>query len=356
MTAALEHATRRVGGLAPYSPGRGSADAPGKLSSNELFLGPSPRTRAAVAASAATVHRYHATEPLRGAVAEHVGVDTDRVVLTSGSDELCYLLATLAIAEGDRVVLADPAYRIDEIVSIVAGGVPHPVAVRDGVPDLAAMSAVAAGARLVWLATPHNPTGCAVDIDALDGLLATVPEDCLVVLDEAYRDFVAPALRPDSVALLARHPNLVVQRTLSKAYGLAGLRVGYGLAHPDLVSALNTIRPPFNVNSAALAGAIAALQDTAWRDYATELTRRGRERLQAFLAERRIAYWPSQANFVTVNTGGATPALLRALAAAGITVRDGADLGIPGRIRISIGAPTEMALVRAAFLDLQESG
>lgn len=349
MTAVLDHAARRLDGLARYRPGRDAADEGGKLSSNELFLGPSARVRSAIAGSADVAHRYPASEPLRDAIAAMVGIARDRVVLTSGSDELCYLLAAVVIAEGDRVVLSDPSYRMDEIVTRLAGGAIHAVPTRAGAHDLPAMAAAARGARLLWLPSPHNPTGVAVDPDELERMLDDVPESCLVVLDEAYRDFVDPGRRPDSLALLERHPNLVVQRTLSKAHGLAGLRVGFGLAHPDLVVTLDTIRPPFNVNATALAAASAALADTAWRDYAVALTRRERDRLQATLAALGIEHWPSQANFVTVRAGEDAPALLAALAAAGIVVRDGADLGVPGWVRISIGAPAAMALVRAAL-------
>jgi histidinol-phosphate aminotransferase len=349
VTPVLEHAARRLDGIARYRPGRDAVGEGGKLSSNELFLGPSPRVRTAIAAAADVAHRYPSSEPLRDAVAASVGIARERVVLTSGSDELCYLLASVVIAEGDGVVMSDPSYRMDEIVTRLAGGRVHAVPVRDGAHDLDAMAAAARDARLLWLPTPHNPTGVAVDRTGLERLLAAVPDTCLVVLDEAYRDFVDPDRRPDSLALLDRHPNLVVQRTLSKAHGLAGLRVGFGLAHPELVATLDTIRPPFNVNAAALAAATAALADTAWRDWAVALTRRERDRLEATLRELAIEHWPSQANFVTVRLGDDAPALGAELAAAGITVRDGADLGLPGWVRISIGAPPAMAIVRAAL-------
>ncbi len=354
MTPVLEHAARRLDGLARYRPGGAATGEAGKLSANELFLGPSARVRAAIAASADVAHRYATSEPLRDALAGAIGVAADRVVLTSGSDELCYLLAAVVIGEGDAVVLSDPSYRMDEIVTRLAGGQLRTVAVRDGGHDLEAMAAAAAGARLLWLPTPHNPTGVAVAPDALARLLDDVPESCLVVLDEAYRDFVDPGRRPDSLALLERHPNLVVQRTLSKAHGLAGLRVGYGLAHPALVATLDTIRPPFNVNAAALAAAAAALEDTAWRDYAVTLTRRERVRLEALLTELAIPFWPSQANFVTVRAGEDAPALVAALAAADVSVRDGADLGVPGCVRISIGAPATMEIVRGVLRSTSE--
>jgi histidinol-phosphate aminotransferase len=355
VTPALEYAARRLAGLARYQPGRDATSEEGKLSSNELYLGPSPRVRQAIGASAEHAHRYGSSEPLRAAVAEYVGIAPERVVVTSGSDELCYLLASLVIGEGDAVVLSDPCYRMDEIVTRLAGGVLRAVPVRDGAHDLDAMAAAAEDARLLWLPTPHNPTGCAVDPGALARFLDDVPESCLVVLDEAYRDFVDPGCRPDSLALLERHPNLVVQRTLSKAHGLAGLRLGFGLAHPELVSTLDSIRPPFNVNAAAIAAGQAALSDLAWRDFAVELTRRERARFERFLTGCGIEHWPSQTNFVTVRVGDDGPALLAELRALGIAVRDGADLGIPGWVRVSIGAPAQMVLVQSAFQRIQEA-
>lgn len=353
MNAPAVIAEHRVARLRRYRPGRAAASAAGKLSSNEAPLGPAPAVRAAVSAAGAGVHRYASSEGLRQALAADVGCAPDQVVLTSGSDELCYLLATLFVAPGARVVLSRPCYQIDELVTRVHDGVPEFVDLRDGHHDLEALARAAQGAAVLWLPTPHNPTGTAVAPAALARLLADVPETCVVVVDEAYRSYVDPGLRPDVGALLGAHPNLVVQRTFSKAYALAGLRIGYGLAAPRLIAALDAIRPPFNINSVAVAAATAALDAPAWRDFGVRLVRRERARLQEHLRLLGFAHHDSQANFVTAAIPD-TARLHERLAAVGLVVRDGADLGIAGWVRISIGAPPQMAVLRAVLTEHKE--
>lgn len=341
-------AAERTATVHRYRGGREATRPAGKLSSNESPLGPSPGARAAIAGAAAVAHRYAGAGELRALIADREGVRPEQVVLTSGSDELCYLLATVFIPPGAPVVLSDPCYRIDELVTRIHGGAAVFVALRDGAHDLDAMAAAAQDAAVVWLPSPHNPTGLAVDAAALERFLAAVPSECLVVLDEAYRHYVDADRRPDARALVAEHPNIVVQRTFSKAYALAGLRIGYGIGDPEVIAALDAIRPPFNINAAALAGARAALADVAWRDYTVELIVRERRRLEALLASLGLEFHPSQANFVAVRPP--RPAELHdALADEGLVIRDGADLGHDGWVRISIGAPPQMAILRAVL-------
>jgi histidinol-phosphate aminotransferase len=341
-------AAERTASVHRYRGGREAGRPAGKLSSNEAPLGPSPRARAAIAGAAAVAHRYAGAAELRALIADREGVPPEQVVLTSGSDELCYLLATVFIPSGAPVVLSDPCYRIDELVTRLHHGAAHFVPLRDGAHDLDAMAAAAERAAVVWLPSPHNPTGRAVDPAALAHFLAAVPPECLVVLDEAYHHYVDADLRPDAHALVTAYPNLVVQRTFSKAYALAGLRIGYGMGDPEVIAALDAIRPPFNINAAALAGARAALTDVAWRDYTVELVVRERRRLETLLASLELEFHPSQANFVAVRPP--RPAELHAaLAREGIVIRDGADLGHDGWVRISIGAPPQMAVLRAVL-------
>ncbi len=353
----------RLGRVARYRPGRapmGIAGLDGKLSANESALGPSPVVRAAAAAACVSPHRYPSAVAFQQRLAAALGVPAATVVLSNGSDELCHLLATAVLDRDAVAVLADPCYRIDETASLLAGAELRPVPLRDvdGAHDLDAMAAAVedSGAALVWLPNPHNPTGAVVAPGALAGFLDRVPGDCLVVLDEAYRAFCDPALRPDTAGLLADYPNLVVQRTLSKDWGLAGLRLGYALAAAEVAEALNRIKPPVSVNSVALAAADAALSDAdgAWRELAVQLVRRERDRLQQLLDRLGVRYYPSQANFVTVQLDEAE---LRApLAALGLSVRNGDDLGLPGWSRISIGWAPQMALLRHALATITSSG
>jgi histidinol-phosphate aminotransferase len=348
MSGLLDLAHSRIAAVDGYRPGRPGSRAEGKLSSNENSLGPSPNVRAAIAAAAGGVHRYPETTELRALLAESAGVATERVILGNGSDEICYLIATLFIGPGARVVLSQPCYRIDEIVTRVQLGEPAFVPLRDGRHDVRGLAEAAADAAVLWLPTPHNPTGTALAPGELEWLLDAAPADCLVVLDEAYRSYADPELRPDIEALLERHPNLVVQRTFSKAQALAGLRVGYAFASLEVAEAIERIRPPFNVNAAGVAAARAALADSGWADWSVALVRRERERLQALLEQLGWQHHPSQANFVTLRPP-APERLVDALAAESISVRDGRDLGIDGWVRVTVGSPAQMAIVRRAF-------
>jgi histidinol-phosphate aminotransferase len=224
------------------------------------------------------------------------------------------------------------------------------VPLRDGRHDIGAMAEAAERAAVVWLPSPHNPTGAAARPGDLQALLSRVPEDCLVVLDEAYRAFADPDSRPDVPALLDAHPNLLVQRTLSKDWALAGLRAGYGLGTPELMTALRRVRPPFSVNAMALAAIEAAAHAPAWRAMAVARVREERARLEAELARLGVEYLPSQANFVTARLDPAQVA--PALAGCGLVVRSGDDLGLPGWVRISVGWAPQMAQLRSVLRTL----
>ena len=349
MAGVTERATERVRDVPAYRPGRPSpGPAAGKLSSNEAPLGPSPEVRAAVAEALATVNRYPEQGPALDALARYVGFGPEQLIMTNGSDELCYLVANLLLGPGRVAVMGEPCYQIDATASLLAGASLRRVPLlADGGHDLEAMAKACVGASVVWLPSPHNPTGAACDPAELADFIAQVPEDCLIVLDEAYRAFSDPELRPDVPGLLASRPNLLVQRTLSKDWALAGLRVGYGLAAPALVEALSRARPPFSVNSVALAAIEAGAASEQWRAMSVAMVRQERSRLERALGTLGARYFQSQANFVTARLDLAR--LGPALAASGTVVRPGAALGIPGWARVSIGWPPQMAILRAAL-------
>ena len=341
-------AEERLLGIPGYSPGRPSpGPVSGKLSSNEAPLGPAPAVRSALAARAAQAARYPDESGALAAVAAEAGVDPSQVLLTNGSDELCYLIATAFLGPGRVAVIGDPCYQIDATASLLAGATLRRVPLRDGRHDIDATVRAAAGAAVVWLPSPHNPTGAAARPGDLDALLRQVPDDCLVVLDEAYRAFLDPAWRPDVAALLAEHPNLLVQRTLSKDWALAGLRAGYGLGPAGVMTALARVRPPFSVNAMALAAVEAAAGEPAWRAMAVARVTEERARLEAELTRLGVEHYPSQANFVTARLD---PRLVApALAACGLVVRSGDDLGLPGWVRISVGWAPQMAQLRSVL-------
>jgi histidinol-phosphate aminotransferase len=337
----------------PYSPGGAVSDEPsGKLSSNESALGPSPAVVQAVRAAVPDFHLYRTSDELRARLAAEVGVDAEQLLVTNGSDEVCYLVAFVHLGPGATVVTSDPPYRIDEIVSQINGATVVPVPLKDGAHDLDGLAAAARGADLLWLPTPHNPSGMAVPPERLGPLLEGVPESCLVVLDEAYRPFLPAARRPDVLDLLRRHPNLMIQRSLSKSHGLAGFRVGYLIARAAQVARLDAARAPFNVNAAALVAAEVALRERGWSEYTVERVRDERARFEAFLDEGGFTYWPSDTNFVSFRPTDSA-AIVSALAKRGIAVRDGGDLGLDGWLRVTIGSAPRMLLVREALIEAE---
>lgn len=335
----------------PYVPGATPAGPPGralKLASNENPYGPSPRAVEAARAALAGVDRY--PEPGAGALRTRLaavhGVAPDQVLVGTGSDEVLFLLAGTYLEPGRRAVMAWPPYGIHRIASQAAGAELAFLPLRDHVHDLRAMAAAVAPQGSVFVANPHNPTGTAVRPGELRAFVADVPTDCLVVIDEAYFEFVEPSVRATAIDLLGRHPGLVVTRTFSKAYGLAGLRVGYAIASAALLEPVGRIRPPFNVSAPALAGAIAALDDVDHVATTVRETAVAKAILVDACERLGLAHVPSQANFVLVEERHGWPA---ALAADAISVRPGANLGMPGWTRVSLGRPDEMRRVVAVI-------
>ena len=326
-----------------------------KLASNESPFPPLPEVEAVVAAGVAGLNRYPdgRARALRRALAERHGVGPDEVVVGNGSCELILLAGQALLDPGTTVVHADPSFALYPHLAAAAGAeaLPVPLAPDDG-HDLDAMAAaVDERTRLVIVCNPNNPTGVYRSADAIEAFLDLIPEDVAVLVDEAYHDFVD---LPDSgrvVSMARERPNLLVTRTFSKAHGLCGLRVGYGVGGASWVGALDRVRQPFNTNALGQAAALESLRHPAALDRRVRQTVAERERMQSALAETGWAFTPSRANFILVTpdsdpvagSSGVHEQLLRL----GVIVRDGASLGCPGRLRVSVGTPEE----NAAFLD-----
>ncbi len=311
-----------------------------RLSANENPLGPSPRAVAAVAREAARVHLYPdgGSTALREALARRLSVTPGEIVVGNGADELIGLLARAAFEPGDEVVVPHPSFEPYTSSVTIAGArvVPSPLAGYD--TDLADMRRkVNDRTKAVIICSPHNPAATIVRraplLAFLDALGADPP---LVVLDEAYRDFVDDPEYPDGVTLLRRYPRLVVLRTFSKIAGLAGLRVGYAVASAETIDRLNRVREPYNVNCLGQIAALAALEDREHWEKTRRVVLEERAFLSARLTRRGYTFPPSQANFLLVKVPDA-PALREKLLHAGIVVRDGAGVGFPSHLRISIG-------------------
>ncbi len=362
-----ELAVAGVRGLAPYEPGKPieevareyGLDDVIKLASNENPRGPSPRAVEAAREAAAEMHRYPdgAGTSLREHLAARHCVEPAAITLGNGSNDVLDLLARVFLGPGRNAVFARHAFAVYPIATRLAGATAHVAAARpvddSQAPfghDLDAMAElIDADTRVVFVANPNNPTGTWVDRTALERFLERVPEHVIVVLDEAYSEYVDEHEFPDGVGWLRRHPNLVVTRTFSKIHGLSGLRCGYGISSPEIADLLNRARHPFNVNSIALAAAEAALGDEAFVTESAQMNADGRAELEAGFRQLGLTPIPSVANFVSVDVGQPGMALHEALMARGVIVRPIGGYELPHHLRVTVGTPEENQRALAAF-------
>jgi len=311
-----------------------------RLSANENPLGPSPRVVEAIRREAGSVHLYPdgGAGALRDALGRSLGISPAQILVGNGADELIGLVALAAFDPGDEVVVPTPSFEAYATSALLAGArvVASPLAGYDTDLD-DVLRRVTPRTKAVILCSPHNPAATIIPRRALLAFLDALGADPpLVVLDEAYRDFVDDPGYPDGVALLARYPRLLVLRTFSKIAGLAGLRIGYAIGSLETIDRLNRVRAPYNVNRLGQVAALAALEDPQHAERTRALVLEERRFLMTGLAERGLTCSPSQANFLLVRVGDAARARER-LFRAGILVRDGAAVGFPGHLRIAVG-------------------
>lgn len=319
-----------------------------KLASNETVFPPLPSVRAAIDRATDTVNRYpdNGYAELRSQLAHHVGFVPECVAVGSGSVSLCQQLIQITASAGDEVLFGWRSFEIYPLQVQVAGAIPIQVPLRDHTFDLDAMRpAVTDRTRLIFVCNPNNPTSTVVDPEALARFVAAVPPDILIAVDEAYVEYIRDGLAPDSFGLVREHPNVVVLRTFSKAYGLAGLRIGYAVGAPEVITALGKVYVPFTATNVSQAAAIASLHAADELLARTDTVVAERARVSAALREVGFAFPPSQANFVWLPLAGATMDFVERAADAGIVVRPyGAD-GV--RVTISTRAEND-ALLRFA--------
>jgi len=322
-----------------------------KLASNENPRGPSPKALAAIAAAAGDLTRYPDGNgfALKAALSNRFGVRPEQLVLGNGSNDVLELATQAFLREGDSAVYSQYAFVVYPLATQARGAHGIEVTAKDHAHDLDAMrAAIMPGTKIVFVANPNNPTGTWLTGAAVESFIASVPKDVIVVLDEAYNEFLEPSEQSASIKWLPKFPNLIVSRTFSKAYGLAALRIGYGVMDAALADLLNRVRQPFNVNSLAQAAAIAALDDV---DYVTEsrrLNREGLRQLEAGLEALSIRYVRSHGNFILIDVGDAAAVNL-ALLRQGIIVRPVANYGLPSFLRVTVGLPAENARFLAAL-------
>lgn len=332
-----------------YVPGK---NVPGsiKLASNETVYGPLPSVHAAIERAIAVVNRYpdNASVDLKAALAMHLGSDVapEHIAVGSGSVTLCQQLVQITAAAGDEVMIGWRSFECYLPIIQVSGATTVRVPLTDHTHDLDAMlAAITDRTRLIFVCNPNNPTSTVVDPDALARFVDAIPSHILVALDEAYVEYVRDGMLPSSLELALTRSNVVVLRTFSKAYGLAGLRVGYAVAHPDLITALDKVVMPFAVTNVAQAAAIASLDASAELMARTDALVGERTRVSDALRDAGFELPPSQSNFVWLPLGSRTMDFTEQAAEAHLVVRPFADEGV----RVTIGAPDENdALLRFA--------
>jgi histidinol-phosphate aminotransferase len=353
-----------VAALAPYEPGKpieelerelGISD-PVKLASNENPLGPSPRAIEAIKAALPELNRYPdgASFELRRRIAERHGIDANRIFAASGSVEVIHLLAFLFLRSGLNSVYSEHSFAIYPLATAAAGGEHKVVPTRDGYShDLDAMAnAIDSNTRLVFLANPNNPTGTIYRRDEWKRFLERVPANVVIVADEAYFEFVRDGGYPDSLKDHDDERRLIVTlRTFSKIFGLAGIRVGYAVARPDIIEMLNHVRQPFNVTSLAQVAVVAAMDDKAHIARTLQVNAEGMDYLETEFRRLGVAFVPSYANFILADVGDGG-AVYNQLLRKGVIVRPMGGYGYPRHVRISVGLSEENRRLVAALAEV----
>jgi len=355
-----ELAPQYIRAIAPYQPGKPISELERelgisnivKLASNENPLGCSPKATAAMHEAIKTIALYPDGNgfELKDALSKKYGVPHNQIILGNGSNDMLELAARAFLTVGDKAVYSDHAFAVYPLATQAVGATGISVPAINFGHDLNAMlkSAVDNKAKLVFVANPNNPTGTFLKADELLKFLRLLPSNILVVLDEAYNEYLPQECRYDSVAWLKEFPNLIISRTFSKAYGLAGLRVGYAFCHAQVADMINRVRQPFNVNSVAQAAAVAALQDTEFVRRTFELNLRGMKQITEGLTKLGLEYIPSYGNFISFKIGDGMN-YYRRLLELGVIVRPVASYDMAEYLRVSIGTEEENQKFLAAL-------
>ncbi len=357
----IDLAAPGLASLRPYVPGKPLSELERelgitgsiKLASNENPLGPSPGVRAALERQIDDLTRYPdgAAFELRLALARRHGLDSACVTLGNGSNDVLDMIARVFLWSGRESLFSQYAFAVYPISSMAVGATLRMAPAAEYGHDLAAMQQMITDQTgVIWIANPNNPTGTRLDGSALRAFIESVPSQVIIVVDEAYFEYARGDDYADASQWLGDFPNLVVTRTFSKAYGLAALRVGYGLSHPDVADLLNRVRQPFNVDSFAQAAALAALQDQDYLRRSVELNERGMQQLLEGVRRLGLDFIPSAGNFLTIDLGRDAGPVDQALLRLGVVTRPVANYGLPNHLRVSIGLEHE----NARFIDALE--
>jgi histidinol-phosphate aminotransferase len=345
-------ATAGVQKLIPYQPGKPVSELQRelgldhiiKLASNENPLGPGPKALEAIQRTLPELARYPDGNgfDLKATLAAKLNVNMDQITLGNGSNEILELVARAFMTAASEVVFSQHAFAVYPIVTTAVGATAKVVKALNYGHDLEAMlNTVSAKTAVVFIANPNNPTGTYLSGSQLHSFVDALPAHVICVIDEAYFEYVQEPDYPDTLNWLKDYPNLLITRTFSKAYGLAGLRVGYGISNPELADILNRVRQPFNNNMLALSAAIGALNDEPFLQQAVSVNNKGMQQLLSGFAELGLEWIPSIANFVSVDLKRPALPVYEALLQKGVIVRPVANYELPNHLRISIGTEPE---------------
>lgn len=353
MSSLLDLAPEHINAIAPYQGGRPISEVARelglneadivKLASNENPLGMSPKAQIAMDDAIADIARYPDGNSfaLRNEVSAQFGVQAEQIVFGNGSNDVLELAARAFVQAGDEVIYSEHAFAVYPLVTQAVGATGVVVPAVDYGHDLSGfLSAITDKTKLIFVANPNNPTGTLIEKSVLQDFLNQVPQHILVVLDEAYDEYLSADNKSDAVSWLARYQNLIISRTFSKAYGLAGLRIGFGLMHADLADLMNRVRQPFNVNSIAQAAAIASLQDEDFVAKSYAANQAGMMQVTQGLQQLGLSFIPSYGNFVTFKVDNALQ-VNQQLLKNGVIVRPVENYGLPDHLRVSIGLFSE---------------
>jgi len=351
VTGLHELATAGVRQITPYQPGRPAEEVaaefgiakPIKLASNENPLGPSPLAIAAMQ-EPGDLARYPDGNGtlLKTKIAQRHNVDTSCITLGNGSNDILEFVARAFVSPGDEVIFSEHAFAVYPLATLAVGGTPVVTPARNWGYDLdATLAAVTQRTRVIFIANPNNPTGTWVGGKELRAFLDSLPEHVVTVIDEAYAEYVEQADYPDCTQWINDYDRLLVTRTFSKIFGLAGLRIGYGISSPELADFLNRVRQPFNANSLALLAAEAALDDVAHVETSRKANQQGMALIEEACRQRGLDYIPSAGNFIAIDFGRPAMGLFQSMMQLGVIVRPVENYGMPNHLRVTIGSAEE---------------
>jgi len=314
-----------------------------KLASNENLFGPSGKVKETLKESIESINYYPDSDAyeIRSAIADKFNISKDNIIMGDGTDQVIEMICDCFIDRQDNIVTADPNFLIYEKSALISGGSAKKVPLRpDFSQDIRSiLKALDSNTKAIFIASPHNPSGTIISKEDFEYLLENADKNILIVMDEAYYEYMPPQKQIDTVSYISANPNLIVLRTFSKIYGLAGLRIGYGIAGAEIITGLNKIRLPFNVSSVAQKAARAALADEDYILKVRDIILSEKEKFYLAFKEAGIEYVESFANFVLIRTGEKSGTIVEDLLKNGFIVRPGANLGLSGYIRVTLATP-----------------